>query len=144
MSKFAPIMETIVSTFETTVGKEKALQAKNVKEQNKVISLLVDAHIVANDKPTKAEYMKGNSATNEARKEIKTLFEGLATAGYIEKSTVKSYQNSFWIAFEQGLCLVFCAFLQWSSFPPCQLLWLILFLWLLLFCPQIFCLQGFY
>jgi hypothetical protein len=48
-------METIVSTFETTVGKEKALQAKNVKEQNKVISLLVDAHIVSNDKPTKAE-----------------------------------------------------------------------------------------
>jgi hypothetical protein len=96
-------METIVSTFETTVGKEKALQAKNVKEQNKVISLLVDAHIVANDKPTKAEYMKGNSATNEARKEIKTLFESLATAGYIEKSTVKSYQNSFWIAFEQGV-----------------------------------------
>jgi hypothetical protein len=47
--------------------------------------------------------MKGNSATNEARKEIKTLFEGLATAGYIEKSTVKSYQNSFWIAFEQGV-----------------------------------------
>ena len=103
MSKFTPIMETIVSTFETTVGKEKALQAKNVKEQNKVITLLVDAHIVANDKPTKAEYMKGNSATNDARKEIKTLFEGLATAGYIEKSTVKSYQNSFWIAFEQGV-----------------------------------------
>jgi hypothetical protein len=96
-------MEAIVSTFETTVGKEKALQAKNVKLQNVEISKLVDAHIVANDKPTKAEYMKGNSATNEARKEIKTLFEGLATAGYIEKSTVKSYQNSFWIAFEQGV-----------------------------------------
>jgi hypothetical protein len=96
-------MEAIVSTFETTVGKEKALQAKNVKLQNVEISKLVDAHIVANDKPTKAEYMKGNSATNDARKEIKTLFEGLATAGYIEKSTVKSYQNSFWIAFEQGV-----------------------------------------
>jgi hypothetical protein len=96
-------MEAIVSTFETTVGKEKALQAKNVKLQNVEISKLVDAHIVANDKPTKAEYMKGNSATNEARKEIKTLFEGLATAGFIEKSTVKSYQNSFWIAFEQGV-----------------------------------------
>ena len=103
MSKFTPIMEAIVSTFETTVGKEKALQAKNVKLQNVEISKLVDAHIVANDKPTKAEYMKGNSATNEARKEIKTLFEGLATAGFIEKSTVKSYQNSFWIAFEQGV-----------------------------------------
>ena len=103
MSKFTPIMEAIVSTFETTVGKEKALQAKNVKLQNVEISKLVDAHIVANDKPTKAEYMKGNSATNDARKEIKTLFEGLATAGYIEKSTVKSYQNSFWIAFEQGV-----------------------------------------
>ena len=103
MSKFTPLMEAIVSTFETTVGKEKALQAKNVKLQNVEISKLVDAHIVANDKPTKAEYMKGNSATNDARKEIKTLFEGLATAGYIEKSTVKSYQNSFWIAFEQGV-----------------------------------------
>jgi hypothetical protein len=96
-------MEAIVSTFETTVGKEKALQAKNVKLQNAEISKLVDAHIVANDKPTKALYMKGNSATNDARKEIKTLFEGLASAGFIEKSTVKSYQNSFWIAFEQGV-----------------------------------------
>ena len=103
MSKFTPIMEAIASVFETTVGKEKALQAKNVKLQNAEISKLVDAHIVANDKPTKAEYMKGNSATNDARKEIKTLFEGLASAGFIEKSTVKSYQNSFWIAFEQGV-----------------------------------------
>jgi hypothetical protein len=103
MSKFTPIMEAITSVFQTTIGKEKALQAKNVKLQNAEISKLVDAHIVANDKPTKAEYMKGNSATNDARKEIKTLFEGLASAGFIEKSTVKSYQNSFWIAFEQGV-----------------------------------------
>lgn len=110
MSKFNPIMEAIASVFEATTKKELALQAKaqtlkatNTKLQNAEISKLVDAHIIANDKPTKAEYMKGNSATNDARKEIKALFEGLCEKGFIEKSTVKSYQNCFWIAFEQGV-----------------------------------------
>jgi len=110
MSKFNPIMEAIASVFEATTKKELALKAKadslkatNTKEQNKAITLLVDAHIVANDKPTKAEYMKGNSATNDARKEIKALFEGLCEKGFIEKTTVKSYQNCFWIAFEMGV-----------------------------------------
>jgi hypothetical protein len=103
MSKFTAIHESIQNIFKTTVGKEQALRLKNVKDQNKEITKLVDAHIVANDKPTKAEYMKGNSATNDARKEIKTLFEGLAKDKYIEAGTVKSYQNSFWIAFEMGV-----------------------------------------
>lgn len=103
MAQFTPIMEAIVSTFETTIGKEKALRDKNIKDQNKAIQKLVDAHIVANDKPTKAEYMKGNAASNEAKKEVKALFDKLANAEYISKASAATYQTCFWIAFETGV-----------------------------------------
>lgn len=102
MAQFTPIMDAIVSTFETTIGKEKALRDANIKKQNKAIQALVDAHIVANDKPTKAEYMKGNASTNDAKKEVKALFDKLANAEYISKASAATYQTCFWIAFETG------------------------------------------
>ena len=103
MAQFNAIMETIVSTFETTIGKEKDLIAKNIKLQNKAIQALVDAHIVANDKPTKALYMKGNASSNDAKKEVKALFDKLAKEEYISKTSASIYQTCFWIAFETGV-----------------------------------------
>jgi hypothetical protein len=102
MAQFTPIMEAIVSTFETTIGKEKALRDKNVKDQNKAITKLVDAHVLACD-VTKAEYMKGNASTNDAKKEVKALFDKLANAEYISKASAATYQTCFWIAFETGV-----------------------------------------
>lgn len=102
MAQFAKISETIVSTFETTIGKEKALRDANISKQNKAIQALVDAHIIACDVP-KAEYLKGNAATNEAKKEVKALFDKLANAEYISKASAATYQTCFWIAFETGV-----------------------------------------
>jgi hypothetical protein len=103
MAQFEALAETIVSTFKTTIGKEKELIAKNIKAQNKAIQALVDAHIVANDKPTKALYMKGNASSNDAKKEVKALFDKLAEAEYISKTSASIYQTCFWIAFETGV-----------------------------------------
>ena len=76
MAQFAKISETIVSTFESTIGKEKALRDLNINKQNKAIQALVDAHIIACDVP-KAQYMKGNASSNDAKKEVKALFDKL-------------------------------------------------------------------
>jgi hypothetical protein len=103
MAQFNAITEAIVSTFETTTSKEASLRLKNVGIQNKAIQTLVDAHIVANDKPTKALYMKGNASTNDARKEVKALFDKLASEKFISKTSGGIYQTCFWIAFETGV-----------------------------------------
>ena len=102
MAQFTPIMEAIVSVFETTASKEKALRDANIKKQNKEIQKLVDAHIIACDVP-KAQYMKGNASTNEAKKEVKSLFDKLANGEYISKASAATYQTCFWIAFETGV-----------------------------------------
>jgi len=96
------ILASIVSKFAEGKKAFEALEASTIADQDKEITKLVDAHIVA-CKTTKAEYMKGNSVKNDARREVKELFEGLAEAGYISKGTVKTYQGCFWIAFEKGI-----------------------------------------
>jgi hypothetical protein len=57
---------------------------------------------IACDKP-KAEFMKGNAKTNEARGQIKAMFDAIVEKGFISKSSGASYQSAFWIAFEQGV-----------------------------------------
>ena len=47
--------------------------------------------------------MKGNSATNEAKGEIKALFDSLAAKDYIKSTSAQQYQQCFWIAFETGV-----------------------------------------
>ena len=96
------ILASIVSKFAEGKKAFEALEATTIAEQDKEITKLVDSHLLA-CKTTKAEYMKGNSAKNPARLEVKNLFEGLAEAGYIGKGSVKTYQGCFWIAFEKGI-----------------------------------------
>jgi hypothetical protein len=102
MAQFANLSETIVSTFETTIGKEKALRDSNINKQNKAIQALVDAHIIA-CATTKALYMKGNASSNDAKKEVKALFDKLASSEFISKGSASIYQTCFWIAFETGV-----------------------------------------
>jgi len=96
------ILASIISKFAEGKKAFEALEASTIVEQDKEITKLVDSHLLA-CKTTKAEYMKGNSAKNPARLEVKELFEGLAEKGYISKGTVKTYQGCFWIAFEKGI-----------------------------------------
>lgn len=105
-SKKAPSSLTIVSAIIDRFAKDKKafddLQAISIVEQDKEIQKLVDYHLVACT-TTKALYMKGNSATNPARKEVKDLFTKLAEMGCFEKGSIKTYQGCFWIAFEKGV-----------------------------------------
>jgi hypothetical protein len=72
------------------------------QDQDKAIQAALDAMFVACDKP-KAEFLKGNAKTNAARGQIKSMFDAIAEAGYISKSSAASYQSAFWIAFNQGI-----------------------------------------
>jgi hypothetical protein len=92
------IVQAVVRSFE---GEAKAV-AKARIVQDKAIQGALDAMFIACDKP-KAEFLKGNAKLNEARGQIKAMFDAIAEAGYISKSSAASYQSAFWIAFEQGV-----------------------------------------
>ena len=102
MSKFTKLHTAIVGAFKSADDQFKKLEVTTVTNQNKAITALVDAHIVACT-TTKAEYLKGNSVKNDARREVKELFEALAKAEYISQKSATQYQTCFWIAFEKGI-----------------------------------------
>jgi hypothetical protein len=102
MAKFTKLHTAIVGAFKSADDQFKKLEVATVTTQNKAITALVDAHIVACT-TTKAEYLKGNSVKNDARREVKELFESLAKAEYISQKSATQYQTCFWIAFEKGI-----------------------------------------
>jgi hypothetical protein len=75
--------------------------AKIRVEQDKAINAVLDAMTLACDKP-KEIFMKGNAKTNEARREVKEMFDAIVSPT-CSKSSAASYQSAFWIAFEQGI-----------------------------------------
>lgn len=102
MSKFTKIHTAIIGTFKSAKVQADKLLADSTTKQNAEIQKLVDAHILACT-TTKAEYLKGNSVKNDARREVKELFESLAKAEYISQKSATQYQTCFWIAFEKGI-----------------------------------------
>jgi hypothetical protein len=102
MSKFTKLHTAIVGAFKSADDQFKKLEVATVTTQNKAITALVDAHLLACT-TTKAEYLKGNSVKNDARREVKELFESLAKAEYISQKSATQYQTCFWIAFEKGI-----------------------------------------
>ena len=75
--------------------------AKIRTEQDKAINAVLDAMTIACDKP-KAEFMKGNAKTNDARREVKEMFDAIISPT-CSKNSAAQYQSAFWIAFEQGI-----------------------------------------
>ena len=102
MSKFSKIHTAIIGTFKSAKVQADKLLADSTTKQNAEIQKLVDAHLLACT-TTKAEYLKGNSVKNDARREVKELFESLAKAEYISQKSATQYQTCFWIAFEKGI-----------------------------------------
>lgn len=94
----ASIVNAVIKSFE---GEAKAI-AKARAIQDKAIQSALDAMFIACDKP-KAEFLKGNAKTNDARGQIKAMFDAIVEKGFISKSSGASYQSAFWIAFEQGI-----------------------------------------
>ena len=94
----ASLIAAVVKSFE---GEAKAI-AKARTTQDKAIQATLDAMLIACDQP-KALFMKGNAKTNEARGQIKAMFDAICEKGFISASSGRSYQTAFWIAFEQGV-----------------------------------------
>jgi hypothetical protein len=92
------LVAAVIKSFE---GEAKAI-AKARAGQDKAIQATLDAMTIACDKP-KALFMKGNAKTNEARGQIKAMFDAICEKGFISKSSAASYQSAYWIAFEQGI-----------------------------------------
>ena len=92
------LISNVIKSFE---GEAKAI-AKARAGQDKAIQATLDAMVIACDQP-KALFMKGNAKTNEARGQIKAMFDAIVEKGFISKSSGASYQSAFWIAFEQGI-----------------------------------------
>lgn len=104
---FAPVISpSIVSgalkTFKDTDIKLNKIVATVAADRSKAVNLVLDAMFVACDKP-KAEFLKGNAATNPARYQVKAMFDAIVEAGHLEKSTAGAYQTAFWIAFNEGI-----------------------------------------
>ena len=92
------LITAVVKSFE---GEAKAI-AKARGIQDKAIQAALDAMFIACDKP-KADFLKGNAKTNPARGQIRGMFDAIAEAGFVSKSSAGSYQSAFWIAFEGGI-----------------------------------------
>jgi hypothetical protein len=102
MANFTKLHASIIGAFATAKAKAEKLEADSTTNQNKAIQALVDAHVLACS-TTKAEYMKGNSKTNEARGEVKALFDTLVSKEYIKATSAQQYAQCFWIAFETNV-----------------------------------------
>ena len=102
MANFTKLHASIIGAFATAKAKADKLIADSTTNQNKAIQALGDAHVIA-CATTKAEYLKGNSKTNEARGEVKALFDSLVSKEYISKNSAQQYAQCFWIAFETNV-----------------------------------------
>jgi hypothetical protein len=102
MANFTKLHASIIGAFATADAKAKKLIADSISKQNQEIQKLIDAHVLA-CATTKPEYMKGNSKTNEARGEVKSLFDTLVSKEYISKASAQQYAQCFWIAFETNV-----------------------------------------
>lgn len=91
------IVSKVIKSFEGEAKKIAAIRA----DQDKAIQAALDAMVIACDKP-KAEFLKGNAKTNEARGQIKAMFDAIVGPA-CSKASAASYQTAFWIAFETGV-----------------------------------------
>jgi hypothetical protein len=119
---FAPVVNT---SFEVNILKAFESEKKNADKfrvlQDKAIQQMLDAFVVACDKP-KPVFTKGNAATNPALAQVRALFMLLAgqrkdDAGnwvkvdaknkplpvFISESSANSYGSAFWYAFEHNV-----------------------------------------
>lgn len=95
------INQTLVAPVITAAKAEQSGIANLIATTDAAIQKWVDVMILR-AKTGKKEFMKGNSRTNEARKEIGELFAKIAPVAGWQESAVRNYQTSFWIAFETG------------------------------------------
>jgi hypothetical protein len=97
----AYVSKTLTSKVIKLFHGEGETLAKIRGDQDKAIQAVLDAMLLACDKP-KAEFMKGNSVKNLARGEVKEMFDAIISPT-CSKASAAQYQTAFWIAFEKGI-----------------------------------------
>lgn len=97
------VNQSIVSKVTKAFAGEAKALSKARAEQDKAIQAHIDAMRIAMGKTPMAAFLKGNAAKNEARGEVKAMFDSLVTAEYIGASAGRNYQTSYWMAFEQNV-----------------------------------------
>jgi hypothetical protein len=126
MAKTNTVFDPVVNTsFEVNILKAFEGEKRNADKfrvlQDKAIQQMLDAFVVACDKP-KPVFTKGNAATNPALAQVRALFMLLAgqrkdDAGnwvrvdaknkplpvFISESSANSYGSAFWYAFEHNV-----------------------------------------
>lgn len=84
-----------------TVGLDTATAAA-LTARNDGIQLVMDSMRAA--QKTKMDiFLKGNAASNQARRDIADMFQGFAADGLMEKSTANMYASSYWLCYEQRI-----------------------------------------
>ena len=94
--------KTVVAAIETAAANEQSGVAALVAATDAAIQKPLDVLLTVCKVP-KAEFMKGNARTNDARKEVGALFEHVGKIAGWQESAIRNYQTSFWIAFRDGI-----------------------------------------
>ena len=94
--------QTVVAAIETAAANEQSGVAALVAATDAAIQKPLDI-LLTTCKVSKAEFMKGNARTNEARKEVGALFEHVGKIAGWGESSIRNYQTSFWLAFKDGV-----------------------------------------
>ena len=94
--------KTVVAAIEVAAANEQSGVAALVAATDAAIQKPLDVLLTV-CKVSKAEFMKGNARTNDARKEVGALFEHVGKIAGWQESAIRNYQTSFWIAFRDGI-----------------------------------------
>lgn len=84
----------VVKAFEKT---QQMLEKSQVNE-DKAIQAHVDAMKIAQGSTPDSDFLKGNAATNPAKKEVRELMQELVKNG-LKQKTADNLQTCYWIAF---------------------------------------------
>jgi len=95
------IITKAINAFATTEKKISKIVNDARAEQNKAIDLVLDSMRAACNVP-KEQFMKGNAATNPAKKQVAEMFNAIYEAGFIGKKSAEQYASCFWYAFGAG------------------------------------------
>lgn len=102
-SSFSPsVLDKVWSTIANKIkGLDKAT-ADARAAQDDGVQMVMDSMRAA--QKTKMDiFLKGNAASNQARRDIADMFQGFAADGLMEKSTANMYASSYWLCYEQGI-----------------------------------------
>lgn len=95
------INNTIISAIVKAATAEKSAIAASVAVTDAAFQKMLDVFTVQ-VKTSKAEFVKGNARTNEARREVGEHFVKVGEAAGWGESAVRNYQTSFWLCFVAG------------------------------------------